>query len=413
MPIIRPKGPPQPGPEPEPASEPEDRCAGLPAWVRAILEPLGHCKQPQPEPQPPPPAPPERISKSTPFREIGAISAARMCEVLRDFPLGEACEDIHRAVGGRALPVAQAYMESTYGRSENAQDTRNALGLMQTDGRTLMRFTRWADGFVEWARRMDDPAYKGGVYRQGASLEEFIVIYVGGPDCWTTRGLRCANGESWHSTHRYLDETVARLNRYFGIAPEPQPQPEPAPAQYDAHEVAGSNEFLLLPKGLRFRQQLTPRGPNRSGARLNWTGTTQHTTNNVRAGADAAMHASWQANGTPGHPDGKIGVHFYVDDEEVVQTLPVDEQGAHSGDWRNQQHVAVELCVNADGNLVRRERHAVALQAGLLHILGKTGTAAMHPHTVNASGHCPRLSMPWGEYERRVDAAIGALKGAR
>ena len=52
---------------------------------------------------------------------------------------------------------------------------------------------------------------------------------------------------------------------------------------------------------------------------------TQHTTGNPRPGMGAAAHACWQAEGTPGHPDGAVSVHFYVDDNEVVQTLPVDE----------------------------------------------------------------------------------------
>ena len=176
-----------------------------------------------------------------------------------------------------------------------------------------------------------------------------------------------------------------------------------APTGYREWEVAGSSKPLRLPNGLPFRQQLTTVQPNRTHRALQWTGVTQHTTNNDNIGAGAAMHANWQANGTPGHPNGKVSVHFYVDDKEVVQCLPIDEQGIHSGDWRNQQHVAVELCTNADRNVTRAEANAVAVQAALLHILGASAVDAMYPHT--DGGHCPRLSVAWREWERRVDAA--------
>ena len=59
----------------------------------------------------------------------------------------------------------------------------------------------------------------------------------------------------------------------------------------------------------------------------------QHETDNW-PGANAAMHSTWQNSGTPGRRDGRIGVHFYVDDREIIQMIPVNEQGVHSGDRR-------------------------------------------------------------------------------
>lgn len=119
------------------------------------------------------------------------------------------------------------------------------------------------------------------------------------------------------------------------------------------------------------------------------------------------MHATWQANGTEGNPG--IAVHAYVDDKEVVITVPFDEQGVHSGDWRNQQSVATELTRNADLNREKAERNAIALDAAILHARNLTVEENLWPHT--NGGHCPQLSMSWPEYERRVNVALQKLKG--
>jgi hypothetical protein len=379
----------------------------------AILRPKRPKPQPDPKPEPPkpPPVPPavQPITRTTPFRSIGTLSPERVCTILADAdsPMETECREIG-TLQANALPLAQSYLESTYGKNARG---RNPLGLFK-DG-VLMTFPTWTAAFVEWQQRMSDPAYGGGVYMpQGKTLHDMIITYVCGPNC-KPGDTRCGidGSESYAECEAYLDKTVDRLNRYFGLDSSPRPTPPPPgpSGAYRNWDVSGSSQSLRLPVGLAFEQRLTPRGPNRSGRQLRWTGTTQHTTNNVNVGADAQMHATWQNSGTPGHPDGKIGVHFYVDDERVIQTIPIDEQGVHSGDWRNQEHTAVELCVNADRNAQKAEVNSVALQAGLLHILGKTGTDAMYPHT--NGGHCPRLSVPWQEWERRVDRAIHAIEG--
>jgi hypothetical protein len=351
------------------------------------------------------------VTDQTPFRDLPVISADRFCEITKGYPLHAECRMIHAALAGRPLALAQSWMESNYGQSENAERTRNALGLMNADGRTLAIFPTWAAGFGEWARRMDSPSYKNGVYQpRNMSLEQFIVTYVGGPGCWSSRGATCANGESWQSTHRYLDETVARLNRYYGVTGGTAPPPKPPVEGLVGHAVVGSEHPLWLPEDVELHVMLTPKGPNRSGKPMLWSGVTQHTTNNVGVGTDALMHARWQNSGTPGHPDGKIGVHFYVDDHQVIQCIPVDEQGVHSGDWRNQSHVAVELCVNAERNAHGAERNAQALDAALLDILRTTARADLYPHTFNAEGHCPRLSVGWADWVRQVDVRLAAMR---
>jgi hypothetical protein len=186
---------------------------------------------------------------------------------------------------------------------------------------------------------------------------------------------------------------------------------------YSARDVAGSNRPLYLPDWLGFRQQLTPLGiintavglPNRSGAPMRPTVTVFHSTNNPRDGENAAAHANWQAKGTPGHPDGVVAVHFYVDAHEVVQVLPIDEQGIHAGDWRNEWGIAVERTCNADQVQAEAENNAMHVHAALLWIIGTTAKESMYPHT--NGGHCPQLIRPWPEVEQITDMRIDRIEG--
>jgi hypothetical protein len=379
--------------------------------LKALFDPRGTPVVPPVPPAPPTTIPRRAVTSNTDFRKVPAISKERMCEILEGYPMEAECGAIWEVTGGNPLPLSQSWMESNYGQSVNAKRTNNPLGLLYDErwapgpyvhvganGVTVpvLKFTTWADAFTEWRRRMDDPGYKSGVYPPGMTLGEFVRVYLAGP------GPGYANGESAESVARYTTETVNRLNRYYGIS-------TPVPAQvYTSHFIAGSNTTLTLPKGIPFRQQITTVRPNRTYQKR--TGepiTVQHTTNNPRPSAGAADHADWQSQGTPGHPDSKVSVHFYVDDHEIVQTLPFDEKGIHSGDWRNDSGVAVERTTNAGLNVARANDYAIALQAGLLRIMGTTALESMYPHT--DGGHCPQLGVPWKDFESRVDAALRRL----
>jgi hypothetical protein len=381
--------------------------------LKALFDPRGTPVVPPVPPPPPPPSSPVAVTSTTDFRTLPSIGKERFCEILEGYPMASECGAIWEVMGGNPLPLAQSWMESNYGKSVNAKRTLNPLGLLYDERWApgpyvsvganhttvpLLKFNTWADAFTEWRRRMDSTTYKNQVYPPGMTLGEFIRVYVAGP------GPGYANGESAESVARYTTETVNRLNRYYGIS-------TPVPAQeYTSHFIAGSNTTLTLPRGIPFRQQITTIRPNRTHRKLEAPfGVTAHTTNNPNPSANAAMHAQWQANGTPGHPDGAVAVHFYVDDGEIVQTLPVNEQGIHSGDWRNQQHVAVERCTNQGINVARANDYAIALDAGLLKLFGTDAEKSLYPHTFNAEGHCPKLDVAWSEFEARVDAALRRL----
>ena len=253
-------------------------------------------------------------------------------------------------------------------------------------------------------------------------IERFLYTYypVFGPD-----GNICLDcqGESGHTPRMYLNS----INFYTGLIEAA------APGDTDLGDgglpvgatplrqinVAGFAGPVFLQEDIAFSQNLTPLdaevrpndprpGANRSGLPMTAEGTRFHETGNSGLGTDAAMHARWQHDGTFGHPNGRIGVHFYVDDREVVQTIPVDEQGVHSGDHGNQVHIAIEQCVNSDADLRQARRNAICLHAALLRdVLHTTALAAMWRHhagvgcpaTINADGS-------WSDVEAETDRII-------
>jgi hypothetical protein len=360
-------------------------------------------------PKPPPTQPPTKITRDMDFRSLPPIGLARWLEITKGYPLEGSTEAMWRAVTGRPLPLAQSWMESRYGQDENAKTSHNPLGLFwdptwapgnHLDSPPLLVFPTWDRAFAEWARRMDRPGYKNGVYPQGMTLERFIRVYVAGP------GPGYANGETAESVERYLTQTILRLERYYGIT-----QTKPVPTGFKAHEVPGLQWPLWLPEDVGFRIRLTPMGvTGRKGKTLAQPyQVTRHTTNNYGAGTDAWHHAGWQAKGAQGNPG--IAVHAYSDDKEVVIAMPYDEQGVHAGDWRNQQSVAHELTRHAGINQARAEDIAQSLDAAALYALGGNVTDNLYPHTRNAEGHCPDISIPWSNWEQRVAVKWDKLKG--
>jgi N-acetylmuramoyl-L-alanine amidase len=182
------------------------------------------------------------VTAATPFRAIGDVPLAvwEGEAAKRGSPIDDlaACAAASRGFG--ALALAQAIRETSLGRA--GTDRRNALGLMGPDGRTPLRFARWADGFASYRRRLADPTYKGGVYQPAdLALADFVAIYVGGPGCRASGLERCANGETRASVTRYLDDVARLIGGWRGAsANRPVAGPEP-PAIVDRVLPPGLN----------------------------------------------------------------------------------------------------------------------------------------------------------------------------
>jgi hypothetical protein len=177
------------------------------------------------------------VSPLDDFREIGDVSIEVWRKVLADAasPLLPVVDGCWAACKGHTLlALSVAYKETALGKQGMGPRIKNALGLMASDGSTLLSFERWEDGFAEFARRIRDVNYKGGVYPDGCNFERYTVTYVGGPRCFTSRGKECANGETWAapetaSINLYLQQGMDRMTEWRKLEQTLQQPVPPAP----------------------------------------------------------------------------------------------------------------------------------------------------------------------------------------
>lgn len=88
---------------------------------------------------------------------------------------------------------------------------------------------------------------------------------------------------------------------------------------------------------------------------------TIHETANRGRGANANAHARLQA----GTNNRNASWHYQVDDREIVQSFDDNVRCWHAGATANNQSIAIEICVNSDGNYQRALDNAAALVAQL------------------------------------------------
>lgn len=110
--------------------------------------------------------------------------------------------------------------------------------------------------------------------------------------------------------------------------------------------MAGADRTSIIPKTNRNRP-----GLKLVGGKPEYI--TIHETANTAAGANAEMHRKFVRNG--GGEEG-VSFHYVVDDKESIQLVPDDEVAWHAGDGPtgrgNNRSIAIEICVNSDGNFL-------------------------------------------------------------
>ena len=99
-----------------------------------------------------------------------------------------------------------------------------------------------------------------------------------------------------------------------------------------------------------------------------------HETDNTGTGANAAAHNSF-IHQNANAEEGIVSWHYTVDDHQIYQHLPDNEEAWHSGDREgNHSSIGIELCVNADGKFrsnhgKRRQADSVSLEKNMISLL--------------------------------------------
>lgn len=125
---------------------------------------------------------------------------------------------------------------------------------------------------------------------------------------------------------------------------------------------------------------------------------TVHNTANANEGANAEMHARYLLNGAGGRT---ASWHFTVDDKEIYQHLPLNENGWHAGDGNgkgNRQSIGIEICENSDGDFEKAVKNAQWLIEKLMkdHDIPKANVV---PHKHWSGKNCPhKLLTGWAHF---------------
>jgi len=175
--------------------------------------------------------------------------------------------------------------------------------------------------------------------------------------------------------------------------PPANPDPEDPTTPIDPNDTADPTEpkpmkpliiqdFIPVGRGNRPRYAMSPRF------------ITIHDTGNPRIGANAKAHASYLKGDTAANLP--VSWHFTVDDTEVYQHLPLNENGWHAGDGNglgNRSSIGIEICENADGNREKAEENAALLVAWLHHEVSSVQPfpSGMKQHFNWSGKNCPHI----------------------
>ena len=129
---------------------------------------------------------------------------------------------------------------------------------------------------------------------------------------------------------------------------------------------------------------------------------TIHETANRGRGADANAHARLQAAGNSRN----ASWHYQVDDKQIIQSYDDDVRCWHAGATANNQSIAIEICVNSDGNYQKALDNAAALVA---HLRKKHGIPwnRVVSHKFWTGKNCPTIMLSrkgqWDKFIKATD----------
>jgi len=117
---------------------------------------------------------------------------------------------------------------------------------------------------------------------------------------------------------------------------------------------------------------------------------TIHNTGNDKVGARAKNHASYLKGCKT-----KTSWHYTVDDKSIYQHLPDNECAYHTGDGfgitsGNRRSIGIEICMNADGDLLKATDNAVKLTRELMKKYNIPITNVVQ-HNKWSGKNCPQM----------------------
>ena len=153
---------------------------------------------------------------------------------------------------------------------------------------------------------------------------------------------------------------------------------------------------------MKIKNQLVASRARTSGEGNPCTSITVHETGNTDPGADAQAHANLQSNGNVR----QASWHITVDDKQAIRSFPDTVKCWHAGDATgNGTSIAVEICVNSDGNYQKALANAAEAVKQLRERHGLP-RSAVKQHKDWSGKNCPtklRASGKWAEFVASTD----------
>lgn len=153
---------------------------------------------------------------------------------------------------------------------------------------------------------------------------------------------------------------------------------------------------------MKIRQQLVASRAKTWGEGSACTSITVHETANTSRGANAAAHANLQSRGNVRD----ASWHYQVDDTEIVQSFPDTVKCWHAGSSTGAANsIAIEICVNSDGDYAKALANAAWLVAHLRKKHGLDRKDVKQHHTWTGK-NCPtklRASGDWSTFVASTD----------
>lgn len=150
------------------------------------------------------------------------------------------------------------------------------------------------------------------------------------------------------------------------------------------------------------REQLVTSAAQTYGGVSKCTSITVHETANQSVGADAQAHANLQSNGNVR----QASWHIQVDDTAAIRSYPDTAQCWHAGPAAADS-IAVEICVNADGDYEAAFTRAAAVVAGLRAKHG-IPRSKVYDHAHWTGKNCPSVMRAAGRWQEFLNLTEGA-----
>lgn len=149
---------------------------------------------------------------------------------------------------------------------------------------------------------------------------------------------------------------------------------------------------------------IPPSNTNRPQNKMDAESITIHETGNTSKGANAKAHSNYVKNTST-----KSSWHFTVDSENIYQHLPINENGWHAGDGGNgkgnRTSIAIEICINSDGDFEKAKEKAKEL---VQFLMSETSIKDIYPHKHWSGKDCPHniLKSGWNEFVNFLHAGF-------